>query len=488
MTTSIFASQPASTLTQIDTRPRKERRPEIIKLEKEKRKLVRKLREVNLPVEFDNDTVTNFGNFHTIETFKQAIGLKSIIKDNFTLSKASNSTYSAQSTLEHLIDCCCLGLSRFDHTECLRYDPGYLDLKQITSFPSEKVFRNLHSNFEPQHIQQLININKKLIELKSRWQGPCYVTLDFDDTVVTLHGHQKGGEVGYNPRYHGRPSFKLKVCFISSSDELLHLDLYGGKTHSNGEFLAFFQTCLDMLPHNYVVNRLRLDKGFFDEDNFKAFESRYLEYVCKAPLRENLKNAIILIPEKDWQSIDEYTSVTSREFIPPAWEKPRRFVIRRVKIDKDTNQLLLDSQDFYRYEAVVTNMEGEDADIMNFYDGRANVENKIDELKDGFAVEEASQHLKIRNHASMIIKSIAYNLMNWYRQALLPQDMKRCEIKTLRRKIINIPGNILGRGRYHRIKLAANRILEIIIQTIKRNLDDFVYFVANGFNPVSIRC
>lgn len=488
MTTSIFASQHSLNSTQIDTRSRSERRPEIIKLEKEKRKLAYRLRVVNLQVEFDNKQVTAFGNFHTVETFKQAIGLKSIIKDNFTLSKAPNSTYLAPQTLEHLIDACCLGLSRFAHTECLRYDPGYLDLKQISSFPSEKVFRNLFSNFESKHIQQLININKRIIELKSKWQGPLCVTLDFDDTVITLHGYQKGGEVGYNPRYHGRPSFKAKVCFISSSDELLHFNLYSGKVHSNGQFLPFFQTCMDLLPHNYVVNRLRLDKGFFDEDNFKKFESSYLEYVCKAPLKQNLKKAITLIPEEDWQPIDEYISVTSREFILPTWEKPRRFVIRRVKIDKDTNQLLLPSQDFYRYEAVVTNMEDEPADVMSFYDGRANVENKIDELKDGFAVEEASQHEKNRNHAFMVIKSIAYNLMNWYRQALLPQDMKRCEIKTLRRKIINIPGNILGSGRYHRIKLAANKILETIILTIKKNLDIFFYFVANGFNPVVIRC
>jgi hypothetical protein len=289
MNTSIFIPQHPLNLTQIDTRPCKERRPEIIKLRKEKRKLARKLRSVNLQVEFNNDTVTNFGNFHTIETFKQAIGLKSIIEDNFTLYKAPNSTYPAPQTLEHLIDACCLGLSRFEHTESLRYDPGYLDLKQIVSFPSEKVFRDLLSNFEPQHIQQLININKRIIELKSKWHGPTYVTLDFDDTVITLHGHQKGGEIGYNPQYHGRPSFKVKACFIASSDELLHLNLYSGKVHSNGEFLPFFQTCLDLLPHNYVVNRLRLDKGFFDKNNFKKFESLYLEYVCKAPLKENLK-------------------------------------------------------------------------------------------------------------------------------------------------------------------------------------------------------
>jgi hypothetical protein len=71
-----------------------------------------------------------------------------------------------------MIDSCCVGLFRFEHMEYLRYDPGYLDLKGISSFPSEEVFRDLLSNFEAQHIQQLININNRIIELKSQWTTP----------------------------------------------------------------------------------------------------------------------------------------------------------------------------------------------------------------------------------------------------------------------------------------------------------------------------
>ena len=127
---------------QIDTRPRRERRPEIIRLERQRRKLKQRLRGGNLDVTFDNKTVTAFGNFHTVETFKQAIGLSSIIEDNFSISKAPNSTYKAEDVLESLIDCCCLGLFRFKHMEALRYDPGYKDLKEISAFPSEKVFRD----------------------------------------------------------------------------------------------------------------------------------------------------------------------------------------------------------------------------------------------------------------------------------------------------------------------------------------------------------
>ena len=50
--------------------PRQERRPELVELDKKKRKLLVKLKDVNLNVEFTNKTTTSFGNFALIETFK----------------------------------------------------------------------------------------------------------------------------------------------------------------------------------------------------------------------------------------------------------------------------------------------------------------------------------------------------------------------------------------------------------------------------------
>ena len=464
--------------------PRKLRRPKMVRLAKQKRKLERRLQGINIQVEFDNRTTTGFGNFFAIESFKEAIGFREILKKHFSLTKAPNSKYSALTTLESLIDCCCLGLSRFEHTQALRYDPGYKALKDITDFPAEKVYRDFLGNFILQHIQELVAINQEIIQLKSHQGGPREVWLDFDDTVITLHGHQEEGEIGYNPRYHGRPSIKVKVGFIHGTDELLYAGRYGGKTHSNDQFLEFFNQTVGYLPHNYVLKGARLDKGFFDEKNFAFLESQYLEYICKAPLYPNLRWAIQQIPEKDWQIIDDYHSVIDRSFILNSWEKPRRFCIRRILIDKDTQQMTLPHQDFYRYEAVVTSMEAPPEEVLSRYDKGANVENKIDELKDGFAVKEASQHEKLRNLAYMWIKILAYNLMNWFRQTILPEDKAHCEIKTIRREIINVPGNILGKGRFRRVRLAFNQKLEQIIRVIKEKLDQFLWFVANGFKPL----
>lgn len=55
------------------------------------------------------------------------------------------------------------------------------------------------------------------MDVKARMEPTREVWLDFNDTVVTLFGHQEGAEVGYNPRYRGRPSHKIKVAFVAGT-------------------------------------------------------------------------------------------------------------------------------------------------------------------------------------------------------------------------------------------------------------------------------
>ena len=64
-------------------------------------------------------------------------------------------------------------------------------------------------------------LNKSLLEAQTNTQSPREVMMDFDDTVVTVFGTQEKANVVYNPKYHGRPSYKEKVGIISGTKELL---------------------------------------------------------------------------------------------------------------------------------------------------------------------------------------------------------------------------------------------------------------------------
>jgi hypothetical protein len=464
--------------------PRKERRPQQVKFHKERRKLLKKLKDVNLGVEFDNKTTTAYGNFSLVETFKTAIGIKEIIGEKLKVHKHHNSVYDAVTLVDYLIDACALGHTRFEHIEGLGYDPGYKAVKGIDTFPSEGRFRDVMSRMDQQNIEELIEINRRLIELRSQYEGPQEVWLDYDDSVITLFGNQEGGAVGYNPRYHGRPSYKAKVCFIAGSDELLLLDLYSGDTHSNGEFLEFHKRCEELLPHNYVLKGVRTDKGFMGEDNIEYYEQACLEYVVKHKMTERLKTQILALEDGYWNALDDTWSVTEMEYLPSHWKHPKKLVIVKEKIVAQTGQLYLPVKEVYKYQAIMTNMEGEPEEIWRFYNKRGQAENKIGELKEGFGLEEASQSAMLKNRAFALIKSISYNLLSWFRRLTIPEN--RYEMATLRRKIINVPGNIVGSGWYRKIRLAPNRFLEKSVAMIKHHLQSIFDFVANGFKPLSV--
>jgi hypothetical protein len=96
---------------------------------------------------------------------------------------------------------------------------------------------------------------------------------------------------------------------------------------------------------------------------------------------------------------------------------------------------------------MVTNLDDMPLEeVWRWYNKRANVENKIDELKTGFGLDQNSQHAMVKNKAFMWIKILAYNLPNWFRQALSPENAARAEVSTIKRLIVNVPANSVGNG------------------------------------------
>jgi len=85
--------------------PGSERRAEIIRLEKRRRKVLQRLRRANLEVVFDNETTTAFGNFAAIETFKRAIGFSVLPRVNTEPSVGElERTHLRRCEKTHLID------------------------------------------------------------------------------------------------------------------------------------------------------------------------------------------------------------------------------------------------------------------------------------------------------------------------------------------------------------------------------------------------
>ena len=399
------------TTNQLETLSRQQKRQLEREYEKKLHSLQRRIRNFNLPVSFDNFSVTAFGNFGLLEAFKQMIDFRGML-GQVHLKRHHNCQYTDIDLLDTVIDALSLGLLRFSHMNALQTDPGYQKIKEITRVPDESTLRSFLSIIcEQKALDQLSQVNNALLSLKAKSDKPREVWLDIDDSVLTVFGKQQGASKGYNPRYHGRPSYKVKVAFISGTCELVNARLYSGNVASNGQFMEFLKETLTMLAaQNIIVKGIRIDKGFFDEDNFAYLEEQGIEYICKAKLTGTMRKVISYLDEqKQWTSLSEHYATAEITIPLPKWSKARRFVlIRETQKPKVIGDQLCFDLETYDYEIIVTsNEEFNPEEVWHEYNKRCNIENKIDELKVGLGFEKMSQEEMDRNIAFMWMKILS---------------------------------------------------------------------------------
>ena len=142
-------------------------------------------------------------------------------------------------------------------------------------------------------------------------------------------------------------------------------------------------------------------------------------------------------------------AVTYGEFMYQAgsWDYPRRVVF---KIEKPYGQLT------HMYTFIVTNMDMEPYQIIQFYCGRGKMENFIKEGKGGFDFAAVSSHSKVVNANRMRLHMLAYNLFNWFRRLALAVSMRKQRIDTIRLKLLKIAARVAKSARYKYFKLCSS--------------------------------
>ena len=445
-------------------------------LNNQKRNIFSKL---NTKATFDNETVSGNLNIIYFQAFLEQIGLPEILDNCITYEKHHNSTFNPVDIINFMIDATVLGYSRFTHMDMLRKDKAFCDIMG-DKVPSEKVCRDLLLDLPKRTITQLRRANKKALEVQASTEASREIMLNFDDTVVTVFGHQEGSGIGYNPRYKGRASFKEKIGVIAGTDEVLNVTLENGRNHLNQGFIRFYQYCKVILPKNWIIKRVRVDRGGFDQDNFEQWENDNIEYVAKVKMYDSVQKIIDYVNQNGsqypWQEIDKIFSVTEITVPLPSWKKARRFILIRKKLLEAPNgQLALDGDWFrYEYQAIVTNNDYlTPEEIFNEYNQRCDIENNIDELKEGFAFDQNSQQNMKCNELFLLIKMLAYNLQNFFKRHIMPDYVHHHEIKTLRMIFYRVSGNMIGSGKYRHISFPADMFLKKLVGHIRHRLKTF---------------
>jgi hypothetical protein len=306
------------------------------------------------------------------------------------------------------------------------------------------------SGMRPSDVEKLHEfvISLSLLDLATFYQQGGYLDIEADATAIEMHGQQEGVEAGYIEKDNIKPCYQYLLFRLHQTNAFFYGTLRGGAAHSQNGFGDYLRRFLPIFKETQWRVRLRLDSGFFsDEALDEATANKAFIYV-KAPMSETRKSQA-LSPQLKWiadlkdRSISwaSYETVTANGAI-------YREVYKQTKVDD--GGLFAD----YRYDCVVTNdMEMSIELVFKHYNGRANIENSIKELKYDYKLGCIVTQSFAVNDVITQATLMAHVLIQHFKRLVLDKNDHNIQLSTLRWRVLNLPTYIVrgARRRWYRI-------------------------------------
>jgi hypothetical protein len=398
--------------------------------------------------------VTPFGGMASFISFLGSIGFAPEVQRHLPFAEpASNNAIPLAHCLTAFLMSVVAGAQRFAHCQWLRADGVLHTMLGLARFPGDDTIRNFFLRFSQAHVEAFWRpLWRWLLRLVKCPAGGF--ALDLDSTVFCREGTQEGALKGFNPRRKGRKSHHPLLAVLAEAPFILHGWLRSGNTGASRGVVPFLQEALALLPEGMWIRTVRADSGFFDGALLDFLEERGLSYVVVARLTTVLKRKCAGIQE--WTVIDE--DHAAGEFTVPlyGWSKERRFVVVRERVRESkaaVGRKLIDVPG-YTFRVWVTNRQESAVALWRDYNGRACVEQRIEELKHDLAADGFCLRPFYATESAFLAVLFTFNLLSLYQHQTTPEAAYR-QPGTLRVAVF-LCGAVLGvMGRELVVKLSA---------------------------------
>jgi len=388
------------------------------------------------------------------------------------------------------------GGRRFAHVERLREDAVVKRFIGAARLPSAMTLTRYFGGFARAQVEQLSAVLAE--HTRARLARQPIDVLDLDSTVFERYGAQQGSLKGHNPRKHGRPSHHPLLAMLARSKLVLHGWLRSGNSGSSRGASGFLAEALARLPAGFAIEALRADSGFFVREFLDELECKRLPYAIAVRTTKLVQHAIVALREEQWTRIDRGLEVAETRYLAPSWTHSRRLVVVRERIAErpDAKGRRLFDLPGYTFRTVVTTLELPAIEVWRFYNGRADCENRLKELKHDYGADGFCLHAFDGTDAVFRLICAFYNLL-----AAFKADVTRDPAPQLARLRTQhfVAGAIVGRdgrevvlrlglrGRYReRFNLLLERIhatAQSTVTQLRNTLDPLAFTASRPWRP-----
>jgi hypothetical protein len=398
--------------------------------------------------------ISPFGGLASFISFLGQIGFAPEVQRQMPFPEpTSNNAIPLAHCLAAFLMSVVVGAQRFAHCQWLRADHVLHALLGVERFPGDDTIRHFFLRFSQAHIEAFWRpLWRWLLRLLACPKAGF--SLDLDSTVFCREGQQEGARQGFNPRRKGRKSHHPLLAVLAEAPFILHGWLRSGNTGAARGVVPFLQEALALLPEGMWVRTVRADSGFFEEALLAFLEERALPYVIVARMTSTLKGQCAGI--KAWTAIDEFHDAGEFTVQLFGWTKARRFVVGRERVREQkaaVGRKLLDVPG-YTFRVWVTNRSESAVELWRDDNGRACVEQRIEELKHDLAADGFCLQPFFATESAFLAVLFTFNLLSLYQHQTTPAAAYR-QPGTLRVAVF-LCGAVLGKmGREGVLKLSA---------------------------------
>jgi hypothetical protein len=382
--------------------------------------------------------VTPFGGLVTVVELLRRMETLEQVRGLLPFRYESNNRIAPEHTLLAFWLGVMAGARRFAHLQMLRCDAALRELCGVRAFPGDDTVRNFFRRFGQGEVERFFPplwrwFLQHLPAVPVRF-------LDLDSTTFQRYGRQQGATRGYNERRNGRGHRPL-LSFLSEPVVVLHGWLRSGNASDPRDAVQFLREALELLPADQAPEGVRADGAFFDQKLFTFLEERQLRYVVVAQRKAAIQAKLHGL--HPWRPLDATSDIAEFHWQMPAWHRPRRFVVVRLRLPDPQERRLLDVPG-YDFRVFVTNRSEAPEWIWRHYDQRAAIEPRFSELKSDLGADDFCLQQFFATEAAFRSVLFAFNLLSLL-QALAPTGSAQRRPATLRQSLFTC-GAIAGRS------------------------------------------
>ena len=405
-----------------------------------------------IKINFNGGDLSSDGGLLLVKEFAARIGLIRLVNKLFkTKDHTACRKHSDPDNLMQMIYQIIAAYFEDDCADELTHDPVLTAILGKETLASQPTLSRFWNRMGEDTLLQLEAITAKMRERIYSVQLPEHMLFDLDSTLLNTYGTQEGEGFNFHYQAHG---YHPLLCYDGLTGDLLKAELRDGTKYCSNEADQFMIPLLKEYRAKYpsMPLFLRGDSGFAAPGLYEACEENDCRYAIRLKLNQTLikyaadaDEALYRVTRNN--QVDYAVEYGEFDYQAGSWSHPRRVVF---KVEKPYGQMV------HLFTFIVTTMEMEPYQVIQFYCGRGKMENFIKEGKSGFDFSSVSSHSRVVNANRLQVHALAYNLFNWFRRLALSANMRKQRIDTIRLKLLKVAAKAVRSARYIVFKLCSS--------------------------------